>query len=156
MSERPIPPVSEILADRVGEELALNDRYLNPQVGRVLRTLGFDRSWSGGEGAHLIDSAGERYLDLMNVQHGWQKTLDRYSVDTIVIAPKFALTQTLKISRDWRVVYDDGIALVFRRNPPEPASFATSNEGNYPWSRDHGTTNSKPPGAIRGIAQPTT
>jgi hypothetical protein len=102
------------------------------------------------------DQFGERYLDLMNVQHGWQKTLDRYSVDTIVIAPKFALTQTLKISRDWRVVYDDGIALVFRRNPPEPASFATSNEGNYPWSRDHGTTNSKPPGAICGIAQPTT
>ncbi len=49
---------------RSGEELALNDRYLNPQIGRVLRTLGFDRTWSGGEGAHLVDSAGERYLDL--------------------------------------------------------------------------------------------
>jgi len=56
--------VGEILASRSGEELALNDRYLNPQIGRVLRTLGFDRTWSGGEGAHLIDSAGERYLDL--------------------------------------------------------------------------------------------
>ena len=54
-------------ADRAsarGEELALNDRYLNPQMGRILRTLGFDRTWAGGEGAHLIDSAGERYLDL--------------------------------------------------------------------------------------------
>jgi ornithine--oxo-acid transaminase len=60
----PIPPVGEILARRTGEELALNDRYLNPQMGRILRTLGFDRVWVGGEGAHLIDAGGERYLDL--------------------------------------------------------------------------------------------
>ena len=64
MTPAPIPPVREILARRTGEELALNDRYLNPQMGRILRTLGFDRVWVGGEGAHLIDSTGERYLDL--------------------------------------------------------------------------------------------
>jgi acetylornithine/succinyldiaminopimelate/putrescine aminotransferase len=56
--------VGEILSRRSGEELALNDRYLNPQMGRILRTLGFDKVWRGGEGAHLIDEAGERYLDL--------------------------------------------------------------------------------------------
>src|SRR6202165_4560915 len=44
--------------------MALNDRFLNPQMGRILRTLGFDKVWRGGEGAHLIDSRGERYLDL--------------------------------------------------------------------------------------------
>ncbi len=64
MSGTPIPPVREIIARRTGEELALNDRHLNPQMGRILRTLGFDRVWVGGEGAHLIDSTGERYLDL--------------------------------------------------------------------------------------------
>ncbi|HEX4467799.1 MAG TPA: aspartate aminotransferase family protein [Solirubrobacteraceae bacterium] len=58
------PTVAEILSDRTGEEMALNDRFLNPQMGRILRTLGFDRSWRGGEGAHLIDANGERYLDL--------------------------------------------------------------------------------------------
>jgi ornithine--oxo-acid transaminase len=58
------PPVREIIDGRTGEEMALNDRFLNPQMGRILRTLGFDRVWSGGEGAHLIDSKGERYLDL--------------------------------------------------------------------------------------------
>jgi ornithine--oxo-acid transaminase len=64
MLAAPIPPVREILASRVGEELALNDAYLNPQMGRILRTLGFDKTWVGGEGAHLIEAAGERYLDL--------------------------------------------------------------------------------------------
>ena len=54
----------DILAARSGEEMALNDRYLNPQLGRILRTLGFDRVWVRGEGAHLIDAQGRRYLDL--------------------------------------------------------------------------------------------
>jgi ornithine--oxo-acid transaminase len=64
MSPASLPPVRELIARRTGEELALNDRYLNPQMGRILRTLGFDRVWVGGEGAHLIDSEGRRYLDL--------------------------------------------------------------------------------------------
>ena len=59
-----LPGVGEIIATRTGEELALNDRHLNPQMGRILRTLGFDKVWTGGEGADLIDSEGERYLDL--------------------------------------------------------------------------------------------
>src|ERR1700726_4694104 len=58
------PPVGEILKHRTGEEMALNDRFLNPQMGRILRTLGFDKVWRRGEGAHLIDSHGVRYLDL--------------------------------------------------------------------------------------------
>jgi ornithine--oxo-acid transaminase len=58
------PPISDILAGRTGEEMELNDRYLNPQMGRILRTLGFDKVWTGGEGAHLLDEHGERYLDL--------------------------------------------------------------------------------------------
>src|SRR3954466_10776435 len=45
VSDQPIPGVAEILALRSGEELELNDRYLNPQMGRILRTLGFDRIW---------------------------------------------------------------------------------------------------------------
>jgi ornithine--oxo-acid transaminase len=64
MTHAAIPPVREIFASRTGEELALNDRHLNPQMGRILRTLGFDRVWVGGEGAHLIDAEGRRYLDL--------------------------------------------------------------------------------------------
>jgi ornithine--oxo-acid transaminase len=61
----PVPPtVAQLLTERAGEELDLNDRYLNPQMGRILRTLGFDRVWAGGEGAHLIDAEGRRYLDL--------------------------------------------------------------------------------------------
>jgi ornithine--oxo-acid transaminase len=61
-----IPEIRVLLADHVGEEMDLNDRYLNPQMGRILRTLGFDKSWVGGDRAHLIDADGERYLDLIS------------------------------------------------------------------------------------------
>jgi ornithine--oxo-acid transaminase len=64
MSSPTPPPITEILSARSGEEMSLNERFLNPQMGRILRTLGFDKVWKGGEGAHLIDSDGERYLDL--------------------------------------------------------------------------------------------
>jgi ornithine--oxo-acid transaminase len=60
------PPVHEILAARFGEEMALNDSYLNPQLGRIVRTLGLDRTWVAGEGAHLLDAEGHRYLDLLS------------------------------------------------------------------------------------------
>src|SRR4029077_15101840 len=64
-AKRTTPPrIAAVLEQRGGEEMSLNDRYLNPQVGRILRTLGFDKVWSRGEGAHLIESSGERYLDL--------------------------------------------------------------------------------------------
>lgn len=58
------PSIREIIDARTGEEMTLNDRFLNPQMGRILRTLGFDKVWTGGEGAHLIDSRGDRYLDM--------------------------------------------------------------------------------------------
>src|SRR5229473_814752 len=65
MSGSTPPPVRDVIAGRTGEEMALNDRFLNPQMGRILRTLGFDRTWVAGDRAHLVDSTGARYLDLI-------------------------------------------------------------------------------------------
>lgn len=57
--------IAALLAAHAGEAMALNDRHLNPQLGRIVRTLGLDRTWVRGEGAHLIDDRGDRYLDLL-------------------------------------------------------------------------------------------
>src|SRR5690242_11916029 len=40
-------------------------RTINPQFARVLRTIGFDRTWARAEGAYLFDADGNRYLDLL-------------------------------------------------------------------------------------------
>jgi ornithine--oxo-acid transaminase len=60
------PDVADLLELRAGEAMALNQRYLNPQLGRVLRTLGFDRDWAEGRGSLLIDREGHEYLDLLS------------------------------------------------------------------------------------------
>jgi len=54
-----------LLDSRCGEDLDLWSRTINPQFVRVLRTIGFDRTWARAEGAYLYDSDGTRYLDLL-------------------------------------------------------------------------------------------
>ena len=53
------------LADRAGESFSLHDKYLNPQMVRVLKTIGFDRHYTRAEGPYLFDKTGTRYLDLL-------------------------------------------------------------------------------------------
>ena len=60
-----------------------------------------------------------KYVDVMNVQNGWEKTLARFGVDTILLPPDAPLAGALKESSRWRVVYDDGISLVFRASAKE-------------------------------------
>jgi hypothetical protein len=48
------------------------------------------------------------------VKYDWEKTLSGFGVDTILMPPSAPLSGALKESSHWRVVYDDGVALVFR------------------------------------------
>jgi ornithine--oxo-acid transaminase len=48
-----------------GDDHARWARTINPQFVRVLRTIGFDRTWSRADGAYLFDDEGNRYLDLL-------------------------------------------------------------------------------------------
>jgi hypothetical protein len=81
------------------------------------------------------------YLDVMDVKYGWEKTLDQYDIDTILLSPGSPLATTLKISRDWRVVHDDGVAVVFRRaitsHSRIPGSLVSSDGGS---TRDRAIT----------------
>lgn len=55
----------EVLASRRGENFQLYARHVNPQLVRVLRSIGFDRYYERGEGAYLYDREGRRYLDFL-------------------------------------------------------------------------------------------
>jgi ornithine--oxo-acid transaminase len=57
--------VRELVAARGAESLELWGKTINPQFTRVLRTIGFDRTWERGEGAYLWDDKGNRYLDML-------------------------------------------------------------------------------------------
>jgi len=56
----------------------------------------------------------KKVADIVSVNHGWDQTLAQFNVDTILMPPSSPLTGVLKESSRWRVVYDDGVSLVFR------------------------------------------
>jgi ornithine--oxo-acid transaminase len=57
--------LKSLLAERDTEAFALHERYMNPQMPRILRTIGFDADYVRAEGAYLFDRAGRRYLDFL-------------------------------------------------------------------------------------------
>jgi acetylornithine/succinyldiaminopimelate/putrescine aminotransferase len=54
-----------LLAARGGEGYELHARYLNPQLARMLHTIGFDKVYERAEGSYLYDRDGERYADFL-------------------------------------------------------------------------------------------
>jgi ornithine--oxo-acid transaminase len=57
--------LDRVLKERAGENYALHQQLLNPQLANVLQTLGFDKFYVRGEGCWLWDETGERYLDTL-------------------------------------------------------------------------------------------
>ena len=58
--------IAQLLDDRQGEKYALHESYLNAQLVRVLKTIGYDVNFRRAEGAYLYDSEDRRYLDLLS------------------------------------------------------------------------------------------
>lgn len=58
--------IQDLIQQRGKENFALHDRYLNSQMVKVLKTIGFDRHYVKAEGAYLFDHQGNRYLDLLS------------------------------------------------------------------------------------------
>src|SRR5262245_31028053 len=60
--------MASLFAEREPERYALHTRYLNEQLVRVLKAIGYDVGFVRGEGQYLFDRSGTRYLDLLS---GW-------------------------------------------------------------------------------------
>jgi len=89
------------------------------------------------------DDFEEKYIDILNVSAGWEQTLTKFGVDTILMPPNTPLTGALKESSHWRVVYDDGISVVFhstQRAGGAQSSVALNGNGV---SRDREVTKTK-------------
>ena len=54
-----------LVAGRRGQGFELHARYLNPQLPRMLHTIGFDKVYERAEGAYLWDRDGNRYADFL-------------------------------------------------------------------------------------------
>jgi ornithine--oxo-acid transaminase len=58
--------LAAMFAEREGERFALHSKYLNEQMVRVLRAIGYDVGFCRGQGQYLYDRSGSKYLDLLS------------------------------------------------------------------------------------------
>src|SRR5579875_940051 len=58
--------LESLMETRRGQNFKLHQEFLNPQLARVLKTIGMDRFYERGEGCYLIDRDAERYLDFLS------------------------------------------------------------------------------------------
>ncbi len=59
-------PISELLKQQQGQHFDLHEQYLNNQMVRVLKTIGYDRTYTRAEGQYLYDQDNNQYLDLLS------------------------------------------------------------------------------------------
>ncbi|HUL00800.1 MAG TPA: aspartate aminotransferase family protein [Nitrospirota bacterium] len=58
--------LQETIVRHQGEQSSLLSEYINPQMARVFKILGFDAVYVRGKGSHLWDNKGNDYLDLQS------------------------------------------------------------------------------------------
>jgi ornithine--oxo-acid transaminase len=58
--------LARLIKERTGEAHDLQARMLNPQLHRMLHTIGFDRTYVRAQGAYMYDSDGNDYLDFLS------------------------------------------------------------------------------------------
>lgn len=58
--------IADLLTAHAGQNFNLHEEHLNPQMVRVLKTIGYDRVYTRAQGPYLYDQQGQEYLDLLS------------------------------------------------------------------------------------------
>jgi len=93
---------------------------------------------------------GEDWLRIANNRYDWQQQLDKYGVDTLLLPTDSALASTLKETRRWHVVYDDGASLIFQ---PSGALLCTIPAAAARGASDHGPADGQPSAGEQPVLQ---
>jgi hypothetical protein len=56
------------------------------------------------------------YLKIIHVEPGWEQGLDRWGVNLVVMPAKAKLSDALRRSPTWKVLYADAAATIFERS----------------------------------------
>lgn len=57
--------IKALVAANEGSNYRLHDAHINPRFAKALRIIGFDRCYTRAKGAHLWDTEGRKYLDML-------------------------------------------------------------------------------------------
>ena len=71
-----------------------------------------------GEAALMGDDLLNEYADVYYVRSNWKQVLDKYGVDYVVENKGDPLPNLLATQPDWKLVYEDGTAVIYVRQKP--------------------------------------
>jgi hypothetical protein len=86
---------------------------------------------------------GKEYVRLSYGQHDWRQTMDRYGFDTALVPAAWSLASLLKEDPAWRLLEDDGKALLFvldRRSAPSGARVLTGKKAGQGLMKSPGSS----------------
>ncbi len=69
-----------------------------------------------GEAALMGDPLLNRYEDVQTLRPDWKQLLDQYRVDYIVYNRGEALANVLETQPEWKLVYEDSVAVIYVRS----------------------------------------
>ena len=98
-------------------ELLQSGRLLTPdQWGDYLIYCYYPRQrvFVDGRSDFYGESLGREYLHLLQGAYDWRAILKRYGFDRALLPVDWPLTTILKLDPSWRVMKDDGKAILFR------------------------------------------
>ena len=101
----------EVLRRDVSARVFTHDEWGDYLIWRLYPT---GKVFVDGRSDFYGDDFENKYIDVLSVKKGWEQILDGFGVNTILLPPSIPLAGVLKESSRWRVVYDDGVALIFR------------------------------------------
>ena len=66
------------------------------------------------------EKLGNEYLSLMNADYQWAEITKKYGFNLMLLPVKWPLASVLKLSAEWKVISDDGTAILFERQRLHP------------------------------------
>jgi hypothetical protein len=78
------------------------------------------RVFADGRSDFYGDALMTSYRHLVNARYDWQAQLRRFGVDAVLLRPDCPLATVLKQAPGWKVLFDNGSAVLFRLTEPPP------------------------------------
>ena len=62
------------------------------------------------------ESFAKQYLTIVNLMPGWEDLMEKYQFDTVFLATHHPIVAVLRILPEWKLVYEDDIAVIFQKS----------------------------------------
>jgi hypothetical protein len=126
------------MVDRYGALLASSRVYTSDQWADYLiyRLYPRQRVFFDGRSDFYGERLGREFLEIHNGSWRWRELLLKHRIDVVLASPQWALASLLKLDPGWRLLADDGRAVLFQRAGAPAGSGASATLMDSPLSAE--------------------